>query len=435
MKEVEKILAEKKKDIDSIDVPEELESRLYKALESSSSVRVKKKNWKPVVAAVCIVFLLIGYNFNALAYYGKKLLGYDQVMNGTLKQLNELGKGQPIGKSYTFKNGLTVTLDGIMVDENQLLAFYTVKDLKGEIDKVNNPRMSSIKGFIKEYNPEGGHGQMNDEKTEISWIHSFEKPSMFEKTLHLKMDLIENNKIEVGEISFRIDPSKAMGHTLKQNINKTIKSGDTKLHFESIVASPTKTVLHGSIQNIIELAKDQMLGERLRPNNVEIKLIANGKEVDWQGGGMSTDMKGIKFHSEYDALPEELESIQLNIVNFSIDRDVNKKVGISKNLENQELEVLGQKIEINKVYESDGSTYITFTTRDDVVLTKVGLMVDGERVRLKETIDSDLKKLEDGEILHTRTMHFPQIGREYELSIEKVSYTQAYNKVIDISLD
>lgn len=435
MKEVEKILSEKKIEMDNIEVPEELESRLYKALENSSSARIKKRNWKPVVAAACVVFLLIGYNFNALAYYGKKLLGYDQVMNGTLRQLNELGKGQPIGKSYTFKNGLTVILDGIMVDENQLLAFYTVKDIKGEIDKANNPRMSSIKGLIKEYNPEGGHGQMNDEKTEISWIHSFEKPSMFEKTLHLKMDLIENNKIEVGEISFRIDPSKAMGHTLKQNINKTIKSGDTKLHFESIVASPTKTVLYGSMQNIIELAKDQMLGERLRPNNVEIKLIANGQEVDWQGGGMGTDMKGIKFHSEYDALPENLESIKLIIVSFSVDRDVNKKVDVDKDLENDEIEVLGQNIEINKVYESDGSTYITFTTRDDVILTKVGLMVDGERVSLKETISSDLKKLEDGTILHTRTMLFPKTGDKYQLSIEKMTYTQAYNKIINIPLD
>ncbi|WP_352420656.1 DUF4179 domain-containing protein [Proteiniborus sp.] len=434
MKEVERILAEEKKDIDSIEVPDELESRLYKALESSSSIRVKKKNWKPVVAAACIVFLLIGYNFNALAYYGKKLLGYDSVMNGTLKQLNELGKGQPIGKSYTFKNGLTVTLDGIMVDENQLLAFYTVKDPNGAVDEINHIGMS-MKGFIREYNPESGQGEINNEKTEIKWVHSFEKPSAFEKTLKFELTLFDKNNSERGEISFRIDPSKAMGHTLKQRINKTIEAGDTKIYIESIVASPTKTVLHGKIQNIIELAKDQMLGERLRPNNVDVKLIANGQDVEPQGGGMSTDMKGIRFHSEYDALPYDLTSVQLNIVSFSVDRDVNKKVDINEDLENQEIEVLGQKIEINKVYESDRSTYVTFTTSEDVVLTRVVLIVDGERINLKETTSSDLKKLEDGTIMHTRTMHFPKTGSKYELSIEKMAYTQAYNKIIDIPLD
>ncbi|WIV12689.1 DUF4179 domain-containing protein [Proteiniborus sp. MB09-C3] len=435
MKEIEKILSGKKADIDKLQVPEELESRLYKALENSSPSKVKKKNWKAVVAAACVAFLLIGYNFNALAYYGKKLLGYDQIMNGTLRQLNELGKGQPIGKSYTFKNGLSVTLDGIMVDENQLLAFYTIKDPKGEIDKAKNTNMLFIKGFIKEYSSQGGQGEMNVEKTEIKWVHSFEKPSIFEKTLHLKMYLVEDNKMEEGDISFRIDPNKAMGHTLKQSINKTIKAGDTKIHLESIVASPTKTVLHGKIQNIIELAIDQILGERLRPKDIDIKLIANGQEIDYQGGGMTTDNKGIRFHSEYDALPEDLESIQLFVKSFSVDKDVNKKIEINEDLNKQEFEVLGQNIELNKIYELDGSTYITITTSDDVILTKVGLIVDGERVSLKETINSNIDKLKDRGIMHTRTLHFPKTGNKYQLSIEKMTYTEPYNKTIDIPLD
>lgn len=434
MKDIEKILIENKNDINKIQVPEELESRLYKALESSSSPKVKKRNWKPIVAAACILFLLIGYNFNALAYYGKKLLGYDQVMNGTLRQLNELGKGQPIGKSYTFKNGLSVILDGIMVDENQFLAFYTVKDPKGNVDHILGPRMI-IKGFFKEYYPKSGQGETNDEKTEINWIHSFEKPSAFEKTLRLELVLFDKNSSEKGEISFKVDPSKAMGHTLKQSINKTIKAGDTKIHLESIVASPTKTVLYGSIQNIIELGKEQILGERLRPKNIDIKLIANDQEIDHQGGGISTDMKGIRFHSEYDALPEDLESIKLNIVSFSVDRDVNKKVDIDKESNNQEIQALGQNIQINEISQSEGNTYVTITTRDDIILTKVGLIVDGERVALEETINSDIEKLKDGSIMHTRTLRFPQIGDNYKLSIEKMTYTEPYNKTIDIPID
>lgn len=293
----------------------------------------------------------------------------------------------------------------------------------------------SVKGFIREYNPESGMGEMNDEKTEIKWVHSFEKPSAFEKRLRLDILLLEENNIVKGEITFSIDPNKAMGHTLKQNINETLKAGDTKLRLESVVASPTKTVLYGSIQNIIELAKDQILGERLCPNNIDIRLIANGQEIDRQGGGMSTDMKGIKFHSEYDALPRDLKSIQLFIESFSVDRDVNKKVEINKNLNKQELEVSGQNIEISKVYESEGSTYITITTRDDIILTKVGLIVDGERVSLKETINGDFEKIKDVGIMHTRTLHFPKTGDKYQLSIEKMTYTEPYNKIIDIPIN
>lgn len=434
LKEIEKLLAEKKKEIDNIEVPEDLESRLYAALENRSSAKTKKKNWKTAVTVAFIVFLLIGYNFNALAYYGKKLLGYDNIMNGTLKHLNELGKGQPIGKSYTFNNGVTVILDGIMIDENQLLAFYTVRDPDGAVDEKDHFIMT-IRGFIKEYSPKSGQGEMNEDKTEIKWIHSFEKPSVFDKTLKLELMHFDGNNYEKGEISFSIDPNKAMGHTLKQAINKTVKEGDTKLHLESILASPTKTVIQGKIQNIIELAKDKILGERLRPIDIEMKLIANGEEVEHQGGDLSTDMKGIKFHKEYDALPDDLTSLQIKIESFSVDRDVNTKVEVKKDLKNLTIEVLGQDIVINQVYELGGSTYIAFTTRDDVVLTKVELIVDGERIGLKETINSDLKKLEDGTILHTRTMCFPKTGSKYELTIEKMTYKQDYNKIINIPLD
>lgn len=46
---------------------------------------------------------------DTLAFYGKKLIGYESVMNGTLKELNQLGKGQIIGKSHTFSRGIWST--------------------------------------------------------------------------------------------------------------------------------------------------------------------------------------------------------------------------------------------------------------------------------------------------------------------------------------
>ena len=68
----------------------------------------------------------MAYQSDTLAFYGKRLIGYDPIMNGTLKQLNQLGKGQSINKSYTYKNGVVLSLDGIMLDDNQCLAYYTI---------------------------------------------------------------------------------------------------------------------------------------------------------------------------------------------------------------------------------------------------------------------------------------------------------------------
>ena len=433
MREIERILDKGKIDMDNMEVPKELEEKLYKALEDKSPVKPKRANRKAVLAVACILILIVGYNLSSLAYYGKRLLGYNQVMNGTLKQLNELGRGQLVEKDYTFENGLTVILDGIMLDENQLLVFYTINDPKGEVDKAPNIHMF-VKGFFREYSPQSGHGIMNDEKTEIKWIHGFEKPSIFEKTLRLELGMTGDKIRETGQISFKIDANKAMGSILKQNINKTIKNGNTEIHLGHISASPTKTVLHGSIQNIVELARDQILGERIRPNNIDIRLIANGNEVPYQGGGMSTDIKGIRFHSDFDALPENLESVELFIKSFSVDRDVNKRIHIEGDKSEQNIEILEQNIKINNMYKSSGSTYVTISTREDIILTRVGLVIDGERISLKETIDSDLEKLEDGTIIHTRTLCFPGEGENYELSIERMTYTQPYDKTVKIPL-
>ncbi len=117
MREVEKMLNENKNDIDQIKVPKELEERLSSALNNHKPTKAKRKYVKVRIAVAFIAVLLIGYNIDTLAFYGKQLIGYDQVMNGTLKELNELGKGQMIDKSHTFEDGVIITLDGIMIDE------------------------------------------------------------------------------------------------------------------------------------------------------------------------------------------------------------------------------------------------------------------------------------------------------------------------------
>lgn len=67
------------------------------------------------------------------------------------KQLNQLGKGQTIGKSHTFSNGVSLTLDYVMLDENQLLLFYTIYDPIGHVDDHNITPFMSVKAFWGDY--------------------------------------------------------------------------------------------------------------------------------------------------------------------------------------------------------------------------------------------------------------------------------------------
>ena len=126
MNNIEDLLNKEKEKFEKLEVPKDMEDRLKNSLDNVKSK--KKKNIRVRVATLIIVVLLLGYNMDTLAYYGKQLIGYESIMDGTLSELNQLGKGQIIEKSYTFKTGVKVTLDGIMLDDNKMILFYSIFD-------------------------------------------------------------------------------------------------------------------------------------------------------------------------------------------------------------------------------------------------------------------------------------------------------------------
>jgi hypothetical protein len=435
MKEVEKMLSDKKLEIDNMPIPKELEARLRGALGKRTVEKRSQNRWRTKVAGILIAAVILGYHIDTLAYYGKTLIGYDEIMNSPLKKLNELGKGQVVGKTHTFTNGVTVTLDGIMLDANQLLAFYTIKSPDGNIDEVDLNPLIFMKGIVGRHHMNGASGKMNDSKTEIKWIAEFDPPYFFEKKLSFNFNLSQQNTREIGEIAFILDRNKAMKHTLKKVINQTVKVDDVNIRFEVIKASPTITHIQGKVQNILELAADEMSGERIRPGDIDVKLLANGKEVQIQGGGMSTNMKGITFEKNYEALPSDLESLQLKLVSFVADHDVKNIVELEKGEFSEEVNILGQNIAINRIYESKGDTYVTITTEENVTLSRVHLILDGKRIKLQETLTENHDKKPDGTITHTRTLHFRGVGDILQLEIQRIKFNKTLNKIINISVE
>lgn len=426
------MLKDKKLELEKLEVPNELEDRLRGALDKIEPKRKSKSKLIAKIASLIIAVLLIGYNSDTLAFYGKKIIGFDEVMTDTLKDLNELGKGQVIDKSYTFKNGVKVTLDGIMLDDNQLLIFYSMKDPKGNVDKINLDHNPYIKGLMGSHYMRSGEGKRNEENTEIKWKVQFDKPYFFEKSLKWSFTLVEGKERENGEIEFTLDRSKAMGSSLKKTLNKGIKIDQGEISFHSITASPTTTYIDGEIQNIFELAKDEFSGEGFRPTALDIRLIANGKEMQMQSAGMSTNMKGITFDNNFDALPKELKTLQIKLVSFQSNNKVNETIDLNKNEKDKATQILGQKIGINSVYDKAGKTYVTITTEEDVLLSEVYMIIDGKRVELKETSQGNHDKKSDGTITYTRTLCFEGSGDKLTLEVKGIKYSKIYNKTIDI---
>lgn len=428
MDKAEKFLQERHNEIDALEIPGDLETRLRNALDNRTVKSHKMVNGKVVWAAVFIIVFLTGYyHFDALAYYGKKLMGYNTVMTDTMQELNEKGQGQLIGKSSTTKNGVTVTLDGIMLDENQLLAFYTVKGA----DKDANI-MYSIESATNEYPMSSGWGEKNDILNETKYVGSFSCPIFYEKKLVFEFIVDGSGMKEVGKISFQLDRNKAMGYILKKSLTQSVRVDETNIIFDSISASPTTTIITGTLRGIFTLASDQIQGKRFRPIKMDIRLIANGKEVPLQGGGTTTDLHGMTFQQDYDALPIPLKTLELKVVSFSADHDVSKKIKLEKGQALHECSILGQSIVINNTLETADATFITITTEDSVRLTQVALLADNKPIELLETKTDKKEKYSDGIVLHTRTLSFPGRGEELVLDIESISYSKNYNKSIRI---
>ena len=150
---------------------------------------------------------------------------------------------------------------------------------------------------------------------------------------------------------------------------------------------------------------------------------------------MSTNVDGITFETKFDALPPDLKDLKINLVRFSADHDVNQQFELQLGEMKQPDQIMGQSLIFEQLYTSKGDTYLTISSEESVVLTKVYLIMDEKRVNLEETINDEYDKMADGTIIHTRTLHFPGTGQKNQLDIQRMTYAKTYNKNIVIPID
>ena len=430
MDNLEKLLTEEKMKLEEIEIPDNMEERLRLSLNKMPIK--KKKRIQLKTASIIIMIMLLSYNIDTLAFYAKKLVGYEYLMDGTLNKLNEMGKGQTVNKSYTFSDGLELVVDGVMLDDNNLVVFYTIND--PEKDAQNKDVNVYITGSFSGTFSGGGSGIASSDGSRMSWIMSTDRaPKIFERTITLDLGYRSvDGTYESGEISFKLDRNQAVGNSIKINIYKKMDIGNRSLKVETMVASPTTTVVRGNIQNLLELGIDYINDTRIRPENIEMTLTADGKEISVKAGGMSTDRNGSNFYITFDALPVETKKVELKLVSFSGDYDVNRVFEISKFDETQFI-ILGETVVIEEVYEDDGSTYITFKTDENTQLSRVYLIIDGEKHELQETIHGELEKILEGDasrVLYRRTMRYNGTGDKLELDIQRIRISEDYNELI-----
>ena len=426
MSNVEKRLSDEKERLNSITAPEDLEMRLRNALNTApENTKQKRKTaiWK--LAVVAILFIAFAsYHYNAFAFYGKKLFDFDDVITGTLKELNDKGMGQIVEKKTKLQDGTELIINGIMTDANQLIMYYTLSNPNGVEE---NFRLSKITGFLTDSNVGGGMSLMNDDQTEMKGTMSFDPVSPFSKelTLHYSEQL-QNNRMKEGSISFPYNPSKAMQTQIKQSIRKTVKVDKGKITFNSITATPTSTVIEGSL-NVENF-------DRVRLGLDEILLIANGTPIPIEGSSIQSSLTGKKFDIRYNALPEHLDSLELVMKKFVGYQKLEEKISLTT-ISDEAIHIGGKELWIKTVSKTLQGIEITIATDDDVMLDGVSIEAKNIKTPLRTTVNQIEVKQENGRIMKERTLLFDSLVEPECILIEGMHYMKPYNKTIRIPVN
>jgi len=305
MSNVEDRLLEEKVRLNELSAPEELEARLRLAL--NNAVPSRKTKWKikrswTIAAAVLAIMLFAGNQYHALAYYSKMLFGFDKAIYDTLSELDKQGKGQELNEQFQLEDGTTLTINGLMSDENQFILYYTLSNPDG-LRSYDGFDPIGIKGFqtdssnIKRGATSGPTGGVTETKGYVA----FDPVSPLAKKLTLSYwyKLPESDQRQEGQVTFPYRPDEAMPTKIKQSVNVTVN--DQTITIGTITATPTMTLIEGTLALENDHLKQAVLNG--------IDLIANGDSVpifssSWQ---YTTG----DFSMEFDALPENLHSLQL----------------------------------------------------------------------------------------------------------------------------
>lgn len=443
MNEIEKLLTEEKRQIDKITSPDQLEQRLRTALMSTSR---RKNKWKPMLwkLATAAIFLIvvIGFNYNAFAYYGKKILGIDPVLSGTLQQLNEEGLGQTVDETITLENGSKFTVNGVMSDENQFIIFYTMKNPNGISEQQRDVYLRNITGFLTDSFAGGGMATFSEDETEYTGMLSFNPVSPFAKKLTLHIDeYLTGNDITTYEVTFDYNPNLAMQTELKQSIKKKVHVDQGTVTFDLIKATPTVTIIEGSlsVKNF----------DRIPIGLNGIELHANGEPLAMVGSGATSSFnEKTKFDIQYDALPKELDSLQLVFKQFVGYEEVHKRFNLQDTGNGPFTLYEHNQLWIKDVRTTSEGIEITIATDENILLDDVSIETDGKITPLKTTlaadyivIDDDGSKInnevaiaehEDGRVLKERVILFETSQEPQYIIIGGIHYIKTFDEMIDI---
>ncbi len=420
--------------MDIVKAPSELEGRLRNALEQ---VPTKKRNrnramiW--VASSAAALLLTVGtYQYPAFAYYGGKLLNKIELNSLSFSEVAEQGYGQTVNKSKTLDDGTVITINGVIADDNALLMYYTIVRPAGSVftDKGSfRYDVGKIQGFLTDSDPKEGSGNYSKDETQYEGVYKFEPVSPFSRTLAVTFsEWLDNGERASYPISFKFEANKAMNSMLEEDISTSVSVDQGTVHYDSITASPTSTIVKGHYEMDDEGSPRYLGLTKLYVNGTEVKSSVMRSELE----------KGILgFEIEFDVLPtDKIESVDLVLENFPGYQKVEEPISLASPSD-QSINVGNEKVWIRSVTKTATGYDIVIARKQFTILETDNLSVQagGIVVPVSSISSSRPWDLKNGNILWEQTYSFNTLEEPEDLLLNGFHYIKTYDKTITIPLE
>ncbi|OAB44939.1 DUF4179 domain-containing protein [Paenibacillus antarcticus] len=433
MTTIEERLLEHKQSLNIVQAPSELEARLRNALEH---VPNKKRNvnramiW--VVSLAAGLLLVVGtYQYPAFAYYGNKLFNKIELTSLSFSEVAEQGYGQTVNKSTTLDDGTVISINGVIADDNALSLYYTVDRQAGSVfDENGSMRYSvdKIQGFLTDSMLRSGGGNHSKDETHFEGVDKFDPVSPFARTLTVTFSVwLDNGKRAFYPIQFKYEANKAMKNIIKEDISKSVPVDQGTVHYDSITASPTSTIVRGHYEMDYE-GFPRFMGKT--------NLYVNGSEVkSWGSRGLAE--KGMGFELEFDVFPtDKIENVELVLENFPGYQKVEEPISLASPSD-LSFKIGNEKVWIRSVIKTDTGYDIVIARNQFTLLETDNLSIQaGDSVVPVSTISvSRPWDLKNGNIMWEQTYSFNTMEEPKWLLLDGFNYIKTYDKTISIPVN
>ncbi|PGS54201.1 hypothetical protein COC46_05690 [Bacillus sp. AFS041924] len=399
--------------IDEID--DAIQIGFQKAKETKKVIKLnwKSRIWSIVVAAIFLFGFLASIRVSpSFADYVTKVPGMEKIVE-MIRQRDDKGLLAAVENKYAQKinvsqekNGIKVTIDSVIADEQQIVVFYTIN---GKGKKQN---FETSLGYLKPRDgkelPEHSFSYGGYEDPHISTVEYYFNKPYKQQDFNLVLNIKNEEQTEQFSIPFSIKKHEKTNQIYE--LNKTVNIQGQKIKIKKVTIFPLRVAINVEMDpsNTKEILDFQDI--RLVDQNAEVwSKIRNGLTAE----GVSDTEKIYYLQSNYFKDPKELYLV------------IDKLQAIDK--EDKYLVIDTEKQQILK--QPKGNYLTDLKKEGDIIFLTLNTKKEFNYFMFGSIFDANGKEIESNE----------SYGEGYENNKQRIGFnissTQKYTNPIKIKLE